>query len=237
MSCQVTHIYTLSHPLTGEVGYVGKSDNPKTRLYGHINEYAIGEKKDWINAIKELGLNPVVEILDTVERSKWTFWESHYISLLKSWGFSLFNKSSKCSEDRKQNISNANKKAFSDPGVRAKISERLKGRKLSDETKEKLSRINSGDGHPFFGKHLSEEHRDKIRKTHTGRTYSPETIERMRNAVRPEITQEAKAKMSKYLIGNKRRLGKPHLAEIRKIISEKSKLSWAKRKEAACQTV
>jgi hypothetical protein len=33
----ITYIYTLSHPITGEVKYVGKTVNPKQRKHNHSN--------------------------------------------------------------------------------------------------------------------------------------------------------------------------------------------------------
>ena len=33
-----TYIYALTSPITNEIKYIGKSDNPKTRLYGHIKD-------------------------------------------------------------------------------------------------------------------------------------------------------------------------------------------------------
>jgi hypothetical protein len=34
---------------------------------------------------------PKLEIIDIVKINEWAFWEQHYISLYKSWGFNLLN--------------------------------------------------------------------------------------------------------------------------------------------------
>ncbi len=43
------------------------------------------------------------------------------------------------------------------------ISNTLKDRNLSEETKHKMSKAKTGEKHPMFGKHLSEEHKQKIK--------------------------------------------------------------------------
>lgn len=45
MDCPLTYIYSLSHPLTGEVRYVGKADDLKLRMYGHLNDKGRKEGK------------------------------------------------------------------------------------------------------------------------------------------------------------------------------------------------
>lgn len=39
-----------------------------------------------------------------------------------------------------------------------------KNKHWSESTRQKMIEINRGENHPFYGKHLSEEHRDKIRQ-------------------------------------------------------------------------
>jgi group I intron endonuclease len=57
-------------------------------------------------------------------------------------------------------------------------------REISEDTREKLRQTNkkrkffpnmSGENNPMFGKHLSEETKEKIRKSHLGKTLSDET--------------------------------------------------------------
>lgn len=180
MICLTTHIYSLSHPVTGEVRYVGKADNPKLRLYGHLNDPYDSEKTRWIKGIVDLGLKPIVDIIDTISKDNWVFWENHYVCLYRSWGFSLTNKSHVSSDEKKRKISISNKKAFENPEVRLAISKRLTGRKISDATRAKLSAINTGAGSPFFGKHLTDEHKKNISESQKGRKFSDESRERMR---------------------------------------------------------
>lgn len=88
----VTYIYTLSHPLTGEVRYVGKTTNPKQRKSNHSNRARDKgtHKRNWINSLKVQGLKPLFEIIDEVH-DDWKFWERYWIAQFKIWGFKLCN--------------------------------------------------------------------------------------------------------------------------------------------------
>ena len=55
--------------------YVGKTRNPQSRFNSYKRQF-----------------NCEILILDEVDDSEWKFWEKHYISLFKSWGFKLENK-------------------------------------------------------------------------------------------------------------------------------------------------
>ena len=59
------------------------------------------------------------------------------------------------------------------------IYEHKKGRRHSEETKTKQSLAKTGNKHPMFGKHLSEEHKKKIRCSLLGHKHSEETKEKM----------------------------------------------------------
>ena len=59
--------------------------------------------------------------------------------------------------------------------TKEKISAKLKGKSLSDETCKKMSEARKGEKHHFYGKSKSEEHRQKIAASLTGKTLSDET--------------------------------------------------------------
>jgi hypothetical protein len=72
-----TNIYYL-HNGNNVPFYVGKTvQNPNKRLNNHK---------------KVFGNNTLLEVIDIVKNNNWLFWEKHYISLFKSWGFNLKNK-------------------------------------------------------------------------------------------------------------------------------------------------
>jgi predicted GIY-YIG superfamily endonuclease len=88
----ITYIYTLSHPITDEVRYVGKTVNPKQRKHNHTNKARDKGtyKRNWINSLIVQGLRPKFEIIDQVD-SNWKFWERYWISQFRTWGFRLCN--------------------------------------------------------------------------------------------------------------------------------------------------
>jgi group I intron endonuclease len=126
---QQTYIYELIDPRNGQTRYVGKANNPETRLLEHLREEKNTHKCNWIKNLKKEGLQPELNILEQCG-DDWQFWERWYIDLYKSWGFELTN------------IAQGGI-GFSDPtgDIRRKISQTLTGTKQKEETK--LKRIES----------------------------------------------------------------------------------------------
>ena len=143
----MTNIYILKDPITNDIRYVGKSDNPDKRYLSHINENRNNTyKENWIRQLKEKGLLPILEIIDIVPGENWTFWERWWISLFKSWGFNLVN-----------------------------IGIGGEGGPLSEETKKKISLSNKGK-QPRLGKKFSEETKKKMSIDRTGKKQSNDHI-------------------------------------------------------------
>lgn len=93
---KMTRIYILIDPRDGRIMYVGKADDEKIRLYRHLLEATKTNckhtyKNNWLKSLLKQELIPVVEVIDDVLDSEWQFWEKHYISLYRSWGFNLTN--------------------------------------------------------------------------------------------------------------------------------------------------
>jgi hypothetical protein len=88
-----TYIYGLIDPITNEIRYIGKSNNPQKRYPQHINEAKLNntKKSNWIKKLLREYKRPELFIIDEVSKNNWQFWEEHYISLFKSWGFNLTN--------------------------------------------------------------------------------------------------------------------------------------------------
>lgn len=86
------YIYTLAHPLSGDVRYVGKSINPRQRLKNHLRGATMRTRKDyWVRSLLRDGLTPIIEVLDLVPDDEWDFWECYWIAQIKAWGFVLTN--------------------------------------------------------------------------------------------------------------------------------------------------
>lgn len=91
----MTYIYSLEHPLTGEIRYIGKTRSLKQRYYSHTENYSNKRNKshrtNWINGLKKDGLKPIIKIVDVVDDNEWKFWEIYWISQFITWGFNLVN--------------------------------------------------------------------------------------------------------------------------------------------------
>ena len=87
-------IYTLTDPKSKHIRYVGMtSQTLNRRLSRHVTDLIKKKthKDCWIFGLKQKNLSPIIEVIDIVNEDKWQFWEQHYISLFKSWGFNLVN--------------------------------------------------------------------------------------------------------------------------------------------------
>lgn len=63
---RIISIYTLSHPVTKRVMYVGKSNNPSLRLLKHLGSEASFRVQSWVLELASQGLRPVMSIVDHV---------------------------------------------------------------------------------------------------------------------------------------------------------------------------
>lgn len=91
-----TFIYCVHDPRPNSLEkYIGKSDDPKVRLNSHFYEKGKYYSANWFRKLKSLGfdLNEQLDVIDEVPENEWQFWERHYISLYRSWGFILTNTS------------------------------------------------------------------------------------------------------------------------------------------------
>ena len=87
-------IYTLAHPITGEIKYIGKTNNLRKRFNQHLSNYSLLEKSkknNWIISLLKDKLVPKMEVLDETSNNDINELEIFYISLFKSWGFILLN--------------------------------------------------------------------------------------------------------------------------------------------------
>lgn len=127
------YIYLLIDPMTNMVRYVGQTYNVERRIKEHINECnslsknkSKSHKSNWIKKLKKMDKLPIMEIIETCYANDVDFWERHYISLYKSWGYNLVNKT--------------------DGGYG------IRGYKYSNEFKLERSCKYKGKGNPFYKK-------------------------------------------------------------------------------------
>ena len=87
-----TYIYILQDPITQEVRYVGKSNNPKRRYTSHLCDKPKIKYYSyyWIQSLLKKGLKPIMTIIDETD-SDWQQLEKYWIGQFKAWGFKLTN--------------------------------------------------------------------------------------------------------------------------------------------------
>lgn len=181
-------IYVLKEPTTGEVRYVGKTTNIKTRLTKHCSEKSHNHRVHWIQHLKSAGQIPVIEVIDEVPIEHWQQWEVAWIKYFREQGCDLVN-STNGGEGVTQTFE-----------IREKIGNANRGRKLppiSEEHRRKLSITSTGRKLPP----KSPESRAKISAANKGRK-------------KPPMSFETRAKLSAALRGNKNGLGVKRSPEV-----------------------
>jgi predicted GIY-YIG superfamily endonuclease len=87
-----TFIYTLSCPISGDVRYVGKSNDPKGRFSEHRRMRGNNHlKNNWIKELLDQNLRPVLTTIDEILISEWKEKEKFYISKFTDLGCDLLN--------------------------------------------------------------------------------------------------------------------------------------------------
>lgn len=163
-----TFIYALLEPSSKKIRYLGKSVNPKERFAHHLvpANPPRTHKECWISGLRSKGSRPILEILDEVPTSQAGFFEQEYIRVFRALGMDLTNLSDGGEGQTGYVHTEETKK---------KISNRLVGRKDSEETKKRKSLASSlrDNSHLFGNTHLlghvhSEETRKQMSESHLG---------------------------------------------------------------------
>lgn len=85
-------IYTISHPFTNEVVYVGCTSNFESRKLSYLRKHEATRPIDfWIENLKLNYILPKIEILSETDSENVFEDEMFWIRMLKSWGFNLLN--------------------------------------------------------------------------------------------------------------------------------------------------
>ncbi len=163
------YIYSLNCPITYLPRYVGKSLNPEERYKQHMRRanYISGRthKQCWIKyVITQLKLKPTLTLLEKVPDDQWQEREKWWIDFFKCCGFDLVNISTGGQGYIGQHPLKDKRLAPVSEEVKKKISETLKGHKVSVETRQKIREKSIGRPSPNKGKVLSIEEREKISK-------------------------------------------------------------------------
>lgn len=175
-------IYTLKHPDTLEVRYVGKTVRSLSRRLGNHIDNAKRSKhnkhlSNWILNILSNGKRPIIELIEEVDNSVWQerekYWITQYPNLINLTeggdgcrGF-LHDEATriKCG---KANIGRKHTQEFKDA-----ISNKLKGINLTEEHKAKIGLANKGKIRDLATKKkLSEAHKGILQSEESRRKRS-----------------------------------------------------------------
>lgn len=165
-------IYGLSDTLTNQIRYVGKTTNISRRLRRHVSERFLHDsyKDRWVRKILDEGGQIDIFIIDEVSNHNWIFWEQHYISYFKSIGANLTNgtiggdeppstKGRKHTQKSKQKMSQT-KKGKPIPWLN-------NGKTRSLLHRHNLSLSLKGRQSPNKGKKFSDEYKNKLSESHS----------------------------------------------------------------------
>jgi hypothetical protein len=199
-------VYTISDPRDNLVKYIGITTDIKNRFSKHNSFRQSKEgilKKNWIIKLKNLGLNPVFDIIDEGTIDYCQEAETNYIKLYKSFGAKLKNRQKigflfKHTEETKR-----------------KLSEFRKGKKASEDTKLKLSISNCKF---WLGKKFSKEHIEKISEGRKGITSYNKGLYKVSDEFIKKLQEEyATNQTSQLKLANKYNISKSSIDRYLKI--------------------
>lgn len=189
------NIYTLSHPETGRVRYVGKTGRRlKRRRDQHVRRAKKYERpsrcKAWIRAVlEETSERPHIKPIEEVPQEQADQAEKFWIAYLKYLGCNLTNMTPggegfppgytlNLSDERREELAELCRKYMGNRSPTKEERERM------SQTMKKL--YSDPENTPWFGKSLSEEHKDEIRSSIGKLDY--ETAEGIRRRYKEEDT-------------------------------------------------
>ena len=213
------YIYQHVDPRTNLIRYIGKG---KSRRAWNFSTRC-GHHKNWLKQLKDAGLEPRVELIETDKTEEQAFeLERLWIAACRSSFQPLTNLTDGGegasgwvpSEETRKKMSEANFGRVFTEEHRKKLSENnarpMLGKTHSEATKLKMSEERRGEKHHYFGKALSEEHCRKLSQArrgekhhYFGKTHSDETRKKMseNNVFRGPGRETARQKLSQVKLG------------------------------------
>jgi group I intron endonuclease len=90
---KVVYIYSLKDPRDYQIKYIGKTVDIDRRRKEHsqIHRNKKSRKNSWVAHLVKNGMQPIMEILEECEKSKWVEREKYWIRYYKELGFDLKN--------------------------------------------------------------------------------------------------------------------------------------------------
>jgi group I intron endonuclease len=181
-------IYKVTNKINGKI-YIGQTKHSiekrmKQHISGHCGRY-------FYSAIKKYGyLNFIFEIIDSCDNfedldKKEQYYIKLYNSDNKDKGYNMTSGGQlgmKYNKESRENLGKSRKGIVMSLETRQKISKAKKGHKQSIETIKKRIASHSGSKHYRYGKHCSDELKEKLSKFNMGKKLSEETKKRIGEA-------------------------------------------------------
>jgi hypothetical protein len=178
-------IYTLKHPDTLEVRYVGKTVRSLSRRLGNHIANAKGNKhnkhlSNWILNILALGKRPIIELIEEVDSSVWQEREKYWITQFSNL-INLTEGGDGC------------KGFLHDEATRIKCGVANIGRRHTQEFKDALS-------NRLRGTNLTEEHKARIGAANRGKVRTIATRQKLSEAHKGILqSEESRRKISETI--------------------------------------
>lgn len=221
------YIYALLDPRTMRPRYIGKTQRLEYRLYQHMRATRRSRKGNWLADLRELGLKPLMTILEEVPPEKsWEEAEIRWIAFYRA-------------TDDLCNETEGGDGGKVSLAIRREISKRMLGNKchlgmkVSIEGRERMRRAalnrspEAREKQRLSRQHVSQETREKNRQA--ALNCSAETREKMRQAkLGKPLSIEHRRKLGLASRGNKHGLGYHHSLEAKERIRQASLRYWRK---------
>lgn len=243
-----TTIYFLRCPKTGNTRYIGKANDSRKRLMGHIRSAVNGELKyhhgNWIRSLLSVGVAPEIKVLFKVPCDmRWQDAERFFIASARHLGFQLTNSTEGgeglrlISEEDRERVRKSLQAAWTVPGERERFRAALKKAWVDPAVRaRRIAAIAAEAATPeSIARHIEIANRPDVKaakaealRLHYASDEAKEAISKRWKAVwsRPGMAE-------KKVAATKAAWADPEVAARRSAaISEGKRLGWARKKAA-----